>query len=57
MNVQQIIDAGLTPLYLQYKALELQDKLSSSTNAKFFFVPIGKDGLPIIVDTNNNAEM
>ena len=57
MNVQQIIDAGLTPLYLHYKALELQDKLSSSTNAKFFFVPIGKDGLPIIVDTNNNAEM
>jgi regulator of protease activity HflC (stomatin/prohibitin superfamily) len=50
-DAQQIIDAGLTPLYLQYKALEVQDKLSTSTNAKFFFVPVGKDGLPIIVDT------
>jgi len=51
-DAQQIIDAGLTPLYLQYKALEVQDKLSQSTNAKFFFVPVGKDGLPIIVDTS-----
>lgn len=52
-DAQQIIDAGLTPLYLQYKALEVQDKLSTSTNAKFFFIPIGKDGLPIIVDAGS----
>jgi len=52
-DAQQIIDAGLTPLYLQYKALEVQDKLSTSVNAKFFFVPIGKDGIPIIVDSGN----
>jgi len=52
-DAQQIIDAGLTPLYLQYKALEVQDKLSTSINAKFFFVPIGKDGIPIIVDTSS----
>lgn len=55
-DAQQIIDAGLTPLYLQYKALEVQDKLSTSKNAKFFFVPVGKDGLPIIVDTQSNEE-
>jgi regulator of protease activity HflC (stomatin/prohibitin superfamily) len=53
-DAQQIIDAGLTPLYLQYKALEVQDKLSTSVNAKFFFVPVGKDGLPIIVDAGTN---
>jgi len=53
-DAQQIIDAGLTPLYLQFKALEVQDKLSTSPNAKFFFVPVGKDGLPIIVDTSGN---
>jgi regulator of protease activity HflC (stomatin/prohibitin superfamily) len=52
-DAQQIIDAGLTPLYLQYKALEVQDKLSTSVNAKFFFVPIGKDGIPIIVDAGD----
>ena len=50
-DAQKIIAAGLTSLYLQYKALEVQDKLSTSPNAKFFFVPVGKDGLPIIVDT------
>jgi regulator of protease activity HflC (stomatin/prohibitin superfamily) len=52
-DAQQIINAGLTPLYLQYKALEVQDKLSTSSNAKFFFVPVGEDGLPIIVDTSD----
>lgn len=52
-DAQQIIDAGLTQRYLQYKALEVQDKLTTSPNAKFFFVPLGKDGLPIIVDTHD----
>lgn len=51
-DAQQIIDAGLTKLYLQYKALEVQDKLTTSPNTKFYFVPMGKDGIPIIVDTN-----
>jgi len=51
-DAQHIIDTYLTPRYLQYKALEVQDKLSTSANAKFFFVPLGKDGLPIIIDTN-----
>ena len=54
VDAQKIIDSGLTKTYLQYKALEVQDKLSASPNAKFFFVPIGEDGLPIIVDTNGN---
>jgi regulator of protease activity HflC (stomatin/prohibitin superfamily) len=52
-DAQQIIDSGLTTLYLQYKALDVQDKLSKSENAKFFFVPVGRDGLPIIIDTND----
>ena len=49
-DAQAIIDSSVTQKYLQYKALEVQDKLSTSPNAKFFFVPLGKDGLPIIVD-------
>jgi len=52
-DAQQIIDAGLTTKYLQYKALEVQDKLATSPNTKFYFVPLGKDGLPIIVDTGD----
>lgn len=53
-DAQQIIDAELTNRYLQYKALEVQDKLSTSPNAKFYFIPMGEDGLPIIVDTGGN---
>lgn len=49
-DAQKIIDEGLTKRYLQFKSLEVQDKLAKSDNAKFFFIPIGKDGLPIIVD-------
>jgi len=53
-DAQQIIDQGLSQRYLQFKALEVQDKLSKSNNAKFFFVPVGKDGLPIIIDAGSN---
>jgi regulator of protease activity HflC (stomatin/prohibitin superfamily) len=53
-DAQQIIDAGLTQRYLQYKALEVQDKLTASPNTKFYFVPLGKDGLPLIVDTHSD---
>lgn len=51
---QKIIDSGLSHTYLQYKSLEVQEKLSTSNNAKFYFVPLGKDGLPIIVDSKEN---
>ncbi|AFL83911.1 membrane protease subunit, stomatin/prohibitin [Belliella baltica DSM 15883] len=51
-DAQQIIDSGLTKTYLQYKALEVQDKLTGSNNAKFYFIPVGADGLPIIVNTD-----
>ena len=51
-DAQQIIDQGLTQQYLQFKALEVQNKLSQSTNSTFYFVPIGEDGLPIIIDTS-----
>lgn len=52
-DAEKIIDQELTSQYLQFKALEVQGKLSESDNAKFFFVPIGENGLPIIVDTGS----
>lgn len=55
-DAQTIIDSSITLKYLQYKALEVQDKLSTSPNAKFFFVPLGKDGLPIIIDTGESKK-
>jgi regulator of protease activity HflC (stomatin/prohibitin superfamily) len=50
-DAQIIIDQGLTQKYLQFKSLEIQEMLSDSENAKFYFIPIGEDGLPVIVDT------
>jgi regulator of protease activity HflC (stomatin/prohibitin superfamily) len=51
-DAQKIIGEGLTKMYLQFKSLEVQQSLSSSDNSKFYFIPIGEDGLPIIIDTN-----
>lgn len=50
---QRIIDSTLTPAYLQYRALEVQKALINSSNASFFFIPLGQNGLPILL----NAEM
>jgi regulator of protease activity HflC (stomatin/prohibitin superfamily) len=52
-TAQRIIDSTLTPSYLQYRALEVQKALANSSNASFFFVPVGQNGLPILL----NAEM
>lgn len=50
---QRLIDSTLTPTYLQYRALDVQKALVNSSNASFFFVPLGQNGLPILL----NAEM
>ena len=41
-EAQKIIDGTLTERFLQFKAFD-------SPNAKFIYVPLGSDGLPIIV--------
>lgn len=41
-KAQTMIDGALTPRYLQYKALE-------SPSSKYFFMPTGKDGLPVML--------
>lgn len=53
-DAQKIINEGLTKKYLQFEALAVQRLLSTSNNAKFYFIPIGKDGLPVIIDTGEN---
>ncbi len=52
-DAQKIIDEGLTKRYLQFKSLEVQESLSKSSNAKFFFIPMGEDGLPVIISTED----
>ena len=51
-DAQIIVNKGLTIRYLQFKALEVQNNLAKSPDAKFYFVPIGKDGVPIIIDSS-----
>lgn len=50
-DAQKIIDEGMTKKYLQFKSLEVQEALAKSNNAKFYFIPLGDDGLPVIIDT------
>jgi hypothetical protein len=52
-DAQIIIENGLSNKYLQFKALEVQEKLSNSSNSTFYFIPLGDDGLPIIIDTGD----
>lgn len=47
-DAQDAINKTLTPRYLQFKAFDQR-------NPTYFFVPMGKDGLPVIVNTGNNA--
>ncbi len=50
-SAQRIIDSTLTPTYLQYRALDIQKALVNSSNASFFFVPLGQNGLPLLLNT------
>lgn len=49
-DAQIIIGDSITSKYLQFKSLQVQEKLATSSNAKFYFVPTDKNGIPIIVD-------
>ena len=49
-RAQEIVDSTLTPMYLQFRAIETQRALANNPNTTFYFVPIGKDGLPIIIE-------
>ncbi|MFZ5479542.1 MAG: SPFH domain-containing protein [Myxococcota bacterium] len=47
-EAQSLISASLTPAYLKYKAFD-------NPNTLYYFVPVGKDGMPIIVDTEGSG--
>ncbi|MCF6268325.1 MAG: prohibitin family protein [Melioribacteraceae bacterium] len=55
-TAQRIIDSTLTLSYLQYRALDVQKVLAQSGNTSFYFVPIGQNGIPIIVDTGMSGK-
>lgn len=45
-EAQEQVNRTLTPRYLQYKAFDQRAPT-------YFFVPMGKDGLPVIINTGN----
>ncbi len=51
-DFQTIVAAGISEQLLRWKGIEATEKLASSQNTKVIIVGAGKDGLPIILDTN-----
>ena len=50
-DFQSIVAAGISEQLLRWKGIEATEKLASSPNTKVIIVGAGKDGLPIILDT------
>lgn len=41
-------EAGLSPMYLKLRTIEAQEKLAASGASKIYFMPSGKDGVPVV---------
>jgi regulator of protease activity HflC (stomatin/prohibitin superfamily) len=51
-DFQQIVAQGISEQLLRWKGIEATEKLAASPNAKVVVIGAGKDGLPLILDTN-----
>lgn len=51
---QEIVSPGITESYLRWRGIEATLKLATSPNAKIVIIGGGKDGLPIILNTEGN---
>ena len=45
---QEIINISLTNNYLQYLAIQAQEKMASSPNHTQIYIPVGTNGIPLI---------
>lgn len=45
---QKIIDSSLTTNYLQYLAIQAQEKMAGSPNHTQIYIPVGNNGIPIV---------
>src|SRR5262245_51513816 len=52
---QQIVSQGISDSYLRWRGIEATLQLSQSTNSKVIVIGSGKDGLPIILNTETAA--
>ncbi|MEW5693467.1 MAG: prohibitin family protein [Candidatus Hydrogenedentota bacterium] len=51
-DFQKIVSAGISEQLLKWKGIEATEKLANSANSKIVIVGSGKDGLPIILNTD-----
>lgn len=47
-EAQKIIQASLTPLYLQHEAIKSQEKMAGSPNHTVVYIPSGAGGVPLV---------
>ena len=55
-EAQAIINATLTPLYLQHEAIQAQELWAGSDNKSVIYVPVAGSGIPLIRDTSQDSE-
>src|ERR1700748_3554752 len=54
-DFQQTVSQGISDSYLRWRGIEATLQLSQSTNSKVVIIGSGKDGLPIILNTDTAA--
>ncbi len=47
-EAQRIINATLTPNYLQHEAIQAQEHMAASPNHTTVYIPVGNNGLPLV---------
>ena len=50
-DFQSIVARGISDQLLRWKGIEATEKIAQSPNAKVIVIGVGKDGLPLILDT------
>jgi uncharacterized iron-regulated membrane protein len=51
---QAIINSSLTGNYLQYLAIQAQEKMAGSQNHTQIYVPSGQNGIPLVFSADGN---
>ena len=53
-EAQKIINATLTPAYLQHEAIQAQLKMADSPNHTTVYIPVGTNGVPLVQNLDGN---
>jgi len=53
-QAQRIINASLTPLYVQHEAIQAQKAMADSPNNTMIYIPVGAQGVPLVYTIGNH---